>query len=132
MDQERTVRLGREVLGSVPYWSQPCQLCGGYIADPLLECAVPKGHALNTLLSMKPGTGLLCPYCHQAIGFDDQGQLDAAPEDWPVVKYSRAALEDKKQLDGAPVSMSLEEWARKYRFDRPGSKEPLENYPYAP
>jgi len=33
---------------------------------------------------------------------------------------------------GAPASMSLEEWARKCRFDRPGTKEPLENPPYAP
>src|SRR5690242_9686124 len=30
---------------SVPYWSQPCAQCGGYIADPLLECAVPKGQS---------------------------------------------------------------------------------------
>jgi hypothetical protein len=81
---------------------------------------------------MKPGAALLCPYCHHAIGFDDQAQLMAAPKGWPEVKYSRAALEDKKQTDGAPASMSLEEWARKYRFDRPGSTEALENHPYAP
>lgn len=59
-------------MASVPYWSQACQLCGGYIADPLLECAVP------------------------------------------------------------PANMTLEEWAKKYRFQQPGTNEPLENYPYAP
>lgn len=128
---EADLRRGGVVV-SVPYWSQSCPLCGGYIADPLLECAVPKGADLGTLLQMKPGAGLLCPYCQQAIGFDDQGLLIAAPADWPQVKYSKAALEFKQQSDGAPPSMPMEEWAKKYRFQQPGRTEPLENYPYAP
>src|SRR5262245_16679624 len=125
-------RLGKVARMSVPYWSQSCKVCGGHIADPLLECAVPKGPPLDALLQMRPGAALLLPYCHQPIGFDDQGVLVAAPSDWPQVQYSRAALEGKKQADGAPSSMSLEEWAKKYRFQQPGKSEPLENYPYAP
>jgi len=121
-----------EVVVSVPYWSQSCPLCGGYIADPLLECAVPKGPDLGRLLQMKPGAGVLCPYCRQPIGFDGQGSLVLAPGDWPQVRYSKAALESKMQTDGAPPGMSLEEWAKKYRFQQPGQNEPLENYPYAP
>jgi hypothetical protein len=81
---------------------------------------------------MKPGTALLCPYCYQPIGFDDQGALVIASLDWPQVKYSRAALEDKKCSDSAPASMTLEEWAKIYRFQQAGRNEPLENYPYAP
>jgi hypothetical protein len=116
----------------VPYWSQICPLCGGYVADPLLECAVPKGPPLAILLQMKPGVALLCAYYHNAIGFDDQGVLVAAPVDWPQVRYSKAALEDKKQTDGAPPTMSLEEWALAYRFQQPGNNRPFEDYPYAP
>jgi hypothetical protein len=81
---------------------------------------------------MKPGAALLCPYCHEPIGFDDQGILVAAHHGWPHVKYSRAALEDKKRSDGAPAGMSLEEWAKTYRFQQPARNEPLEDYPYAP
>jgi len=81
---------------------------------------------------MRPGSALLCPYCREPIGFDDQGTLIGADPDWPQVRYSKAALEDKKQSDGAPAAMSLEEWAKLYRFQRPGTREPLENYPYAP
>src|SRR5437879_777746 len=101
MITERRGLIAREIM-SVPYWSQSCALCGGYIADPLLECAVPQGLALRNLLQMKPGTAVLCPYCQQPIGFDDQGTLVAAPSNWPQVKYSKAALETKMQTDGAP------------------------------
>jgi hypothetical protein len=121
-----------EVVVSVPYWSQSCKQCGGYIADPLLECAVPKGPLLAILLQMLPGVALLCPYCHEPIGFDEQGMLAVAPLDWPHVRYSRTALEDRKHSDGAPAGMSLEEWAKTYRFQQPGTSEPLEDYPYAP
>ena len=131
MITERRDWSAREPM-SVPYWSQSCSLCGGYIADPLLECAVPLGPALRSLLQVKPGAAVLCPYCQQPIGFDDQGNLVAAASNWPQVKYSKAALENKKQTDGAPAGMSLEEWAKKYRFQQPGKNDPLENYPYAP
>lgn len=132
MDPKTRARLAEAVMASVPYWSQPCKLCGGHISDPLLECTAPQGPAGSTLHAMKPGAALLCPYCHEAIGFNNQGFLDVALKGWPVVKYSKAALEAKKQADGAPAGMSLEEWAKNYRFDRPGFKEPLKDYPYAP
>jgi hypothetical protein len=81
---------------------------------------------------MKPGAALLCPYCHEPIGFDDQEALVIASPDWPQVKYSRASLEEKKLSDGAPANMALEEWARTYRFQHAGKSAPLEDYPYAP
>ena len=100
--------------------------------DPLLECAVPKGPLLSLLLQMKPGAALVCAFCHERIGFDDRGDLVVASDDWPEVRYSRASLEDKKVADGAPTTMNLEDWAKAYRFQKPGTAEPLENYPYAP
>jgi hypothetical protein len=80
---------------------------------------------------MKPGAALLCPYCHEPIGFDAQGILQPAPIDWPQVQYSKSALVNKKQTDGAPANVTLEMWAKTYRFLQPGTHDPLEDYPYA-
>lgn len=119
----------------MPYWSQFCCLCQGYIADALLECLPPEDFNSTTgklLRGMQPGAALACPYCHGAIGFDAQGQLVAADPAWPVLPYSRSALELKKDADGAGPQVTLEEWALQYRFPQPGSQLPLVQYPFAP
>jgi hypothetical protein len=83
------------------------------------------------LRSERPGAALACPYCSTPIGFDANGALIRAPAGWPLLRYSRAALELKMHHDGAPVGTTLEQWARDYRFDQPGSHQPLTNYLFA-
>ncbi len=118
----------------MPYWSLFCCLCQGYIADALLECLPPEDFASpegKLLRGMRPGAALACPYCRQAIGFDGQGQLVAADPAWRVLRYSQSAMELKKDTDGAN-SLTLQEWALQYRFQRPGRHLPLVEYPFAP
>jgi hypothetical protein len=83
------------------------------------------------LRGMRPGAALACPYCHGAIGFDDQERLIVADPDWPVLRYSQTALEIKQAADGASPQMALTEWALQYRFQQPGSHLPLVEYPFA-
>lgn len=125
------------VLTVAPYFSQPCPACAGYISDSLLEC-LPAGTASRAagspegiLLRMEqPGAALACPYCSTPIGFDPNGLLISAPGGWPLLRYSRAALE-QKILEDAPPGTALEHWALTYRFRQPGSHQPLVNYLFA-
>jgi hypothetical protein len=99
-----------------------------------LEC-VPAGRradpAYLLLAQARPGAALACPYCDGLIGFDDQGQPQAPQSGWPVFRYGRAELEAKRQEDGEPTTTPLPDWARRYRFMRPGSHQPFGNYTYA-
>src|SRR5262249_17232996 len=121
-----------------PYFSLPCPVCQGHISDALLECLPPGSGSRGAdssegilLRSEKPGAALACPYCNTPIGFDPNRKLMRAPVGTPLLRYSRAELERKKVLDGAPASATLEQWGLLYRFDRPGTHQPLVNYLFA-
>jgi hypothetical protein len=79
----------------------------------------------------QPGAALACPYCGGFIGFNEHGSLEVAPSIWPVLRYSRTALEEKKIDDGEDAQTPLAEWALRVRFIQPGVHRPLENYVYA-
>jgi hypothetical protein len=120
-----------------PYWGKTCPLCGGHIADSLLECLPPdkfdspEGKALRMEL---PGGALACPYCGGLISFDDEGELEAAKSGLPVLRYSRARLHTKMtdaNEDNQPPQTPLPEWALNHRFTEPGTHQPLEGYLYA-
>lgn len=121
-----------------PYFAQPCPACAGYISDSLLEC-LPTGKASRAadspegrrLRMAQAGVALACPYCNTPIGFDQSGQLIHAPAGWPLLRYSRAAVEQKMQDEGIPPGTTLEQWAVTTRFDQPGSHQPLVNYLFA-
>jgi hypothetical protein len=118
----------------MPYWSVFCVLCRGYIADALLECLPPAkfdGPEGKLLRADSSGVALACPYCGGLIGFNANRQLIAAPSGWPVLRYSRAKLEEKKTDDGEPAQVSVSEWALRVRFDRPGSHRAFESYRFA-
>jgi len=48
-----------------------------------------------------------------------------------VLRYGRAELEVRKEIDGEPSSVSLVDWARKHRWLEPGTHYPLTEYNYA-
>lgn len=79
----------------------------------------------------KPGAAIACPYCGGLLGFDDSGRPQAPRPGWPVFRYGRAELEVKRQADGEPPDIPLEEWALRHRFTRPGTHLPLSGYTYA-
>ena len=118
----------------MPYWSVFCLYCGGYIADALLEC-VPaskrSGAAYRLLFQARPGAALACPYCNGLLGFDASGRPTVPEPGWPVFRYGRAELEIKKQADGEPAGESLDVWALRHRFTRPGTHFPFGNYCHA-
>ena len=118
----------------MPYWAIFCLYCQGYISDALLECLPPdkKLHpAFRFLFDRKPGGALVCPYCSGLIGFDDFEQPSLPETGWPVFRYSQAELESKKRDDGAAPSASIADWARAFRFTKPGTHEPFASYAYA-
>lgn len=115
----------------MPYWSIYCLYCAGYIADALLEC-VPSPQRGDPrflkLFNREPGAALACPYCGEFIGFDAAGQPAVPESGWPVFRYGRAELELKKGSDGEPPDVSLQDWAGRHRFTRPGSHSALSEY----
>jgi hypothetical protein len=118
----------------MPYWSIFCLYCRGYIADALLEC-VPVGKRSNPgfrlLAGMRPGAALACPFCGEFIGFDDQGKPHVPQSGWPVFRYGKAELEQKKLADGELPATPLPDWALRHRFPQPGTHQPLAGYTYA-
>jgi hypothetical protein len=117
-----------------PYWGIYCLYCQGYILDALLEClpADKKRHAAFKLLfAGDPGAALACPYCNGFISFNDSGQPCAPESGWPVFRYAKTELEQKKFDDYELPSTSLATWALKHRFIQPGAHLPLVNYVYA-
>jgi hypothetical protein len=118
----------------MPYWSIYCLYCSGYIADALLEClpaAKRSNPAYRLLFQAQAGAALACPYCNGLIGFDDQHRPRVPEQGWPVFRYGAAELELKKQADGEPAGVALQDWALRHRFTQPGSHNPLSNYTYA-
>jgi len=118
----------------MPYWRIYCLFCHGYISDALLECipSAKQAHpAFVLLFNAKPGAALACPYCKHLIGFNDAGQPRSPEPGWPVFRYGRAALEQKKQDDGETSATSLTDWALRHRFTQPGTHQPLTDYSYA-
>jgi hypothetical protein len=118
----------------MPYWSIFCSNCRGYIADALLEClphAKRSNAAFRLLFYGRPGAALACPYCNQLIGFDGSGKPQVPESGWPVFRYGQAELEIKKQSDGEPAFVSLQDWALRHRFLQPGSHDPFGSYTYA-
>jgi hypothetical protein len=119
---------------TMPYWSIFCLHCNGYLADALLEClpAGKQGHSgYKLLFQMKPGAALACPYCGGLIAFDADGKPQSPQTGWPVFRYGRAELEQKKQADGEPPATLLADWAVRHRFTLPGTHRPLTDYTYA-
>jgi hypothetical protein len=118
----------------MPYWSIHCLFCNGYIADALLECIPAANRSLTAfplLFHAQPGAALACPYCNNLLGFDDQGDTQIPQSGWPVFRYGKAELQNKKHADGEPPETSLADWALKHRFTQPGNHYPFENYTYA-
>ena len=118
----------------MPYWSIYCFICQGYIADALLECipAAKRAHpAFPLLFQTLPGAALACPYCNGLIGFDATGQPQTPQSGWPVFRYGRAELENKRQADGELAQTALCNWALRHRFRQPATHQPFVNYTYA-
>lgn len=118
----------------MPYWSIYCAICGGYIADALLECLpaeMRSAAAYRLLFHAQPGAALACPYCNCLIGFDRFGRPQLAETGWPVFRYGFAELELKKLADGELGTTALTDWALRHRFIQPGTHLPFKNYVYA-
>ena len=119
----------------MPYWSASfCLYCRGYIADALLECIPMSARptaAYRRLFQARAGAALACPYCDGLLGFDDSGTPQIPRSGWPVLRYGRAELEIKKEADGEPPDVTLEAWALRHRFTRPGTHLPFSGYTYA-
>jgi hypothetical protein len=130
---DRKHRLARRII-SMPYIMQRCPSCNGYISDFLLECMPADRKAeqpLRQVMMEKPGGAVACPYCSTPIGFPTPGKLGLAQPGWPIYRYSQQLLEMKRESDGAPEGISIQQWALEYRLTEPGSHKPFENYRYA-
>lgn len=118
----------------MPYWNIYCLYCGGHILDALLECVPASKRSrvpYRLLHEARAGGALACPYCNGLLGFDDSGLPQVPQPGWPVFRYERALLEKKKEDDGEPAHVSLQDWALRHRFIRPGTHPPFSSYTYA-